>query len=164
MALETNAELLGRVPIFQGLPPAQLELIVESSREVYFDPGTPLLSAGESGGAALLILSGSAMSALPEGQRHLSELLGYGTLLGELAMLAETTFTLTVVARWPIRALALERRTMYAIMEQDPAIARHFAAILTERLCRLAEELREVDSYFAEIETSFESVAAGVHP
>jgi CRP-like cAMP-binding protein len=164
MALETNAELLGRVPIFQGLSPAQLDMIVGSCREVYFDPGTPLLVAGETGRAAFLILSGSALPALPEGQMHLSELLGYGTLLGELAMLVETTFTLTIIARWPVRALALERRTMYAIMESDPAIARHFSAILVERLCQLAEELREVDGYFAEIETSLENAAAWAHP
>ena len=160
MMLETNAELLGRVPIFEGLTPARLDRIVRSSREVYFEPGQALITAGESGRSAFLILGGAAMAAPYGWGQDAGELLGYGTLLGEMAMLAETIFTITVIARRQVRALALDRSVLYALMEEDPAIARHFAGKLVGRLRRLADDLRQVDGRFAAIEVSLEQSLA----
>ena len=162
MALETNAELLGRVPIFQGLQPEQLTAIAGIGREVFFEQGSAVLSAGEHGHAAFLILSGSVAPESFEETLNAPEFLGYGTFLGELAMLVETTFTLNVVARWQVRALALDRQDMQAVMEADPAIAFHFSNKLVERLRLLAGDLRRMDGRFANLELSVEHAISRV--
>ena len=162
MALETNAELLGRVPIFQGLQPEQLTAIAGIGREVFFEQGSAVLSAGEHGHAAFLILSGSVAPESFEDSLNPPEFLGYGTFLGELAMLVETTFTLNVVARWQVRALALHRQDMQGVMEADPAIALHFSNRLVERLRRLAGDLRRMDGRFANLELSVEHAISRV--
>jgi CRP-like cAMP-binding protein len=159
MALETTAQLLGRVPIFQGLTSGQLESIAAIGRDVTFEHGSSVVTAGERGEAAFLILSGSVVAQASDSS-HPPELLGYGTLVGELAMLVETTFTVSVTTRWPVRALALERSAMFEAMEDDPSIAHHFAGKLLERLCALATDLRRVDGKFAIVELSLDQAIA----
>jgi len=152
MALETNAELLGRVPIFQGLSRRQLATIAANGKETFFDAGAAILQADTSGTAAYLLLNGFAV-AEPLNQNELAkEVLGYGALLGELAMLVETTFSVTVWARCQVRALALKRDVLLDIMERDPTIACHLSEKLLQRLLSLAVDLRKVDAQFAELE------------
>jgi CRP-like cAMP-binding protein len=160
MALETNAQLLGRVPIFQGLSPERLAIIADHGREIHLEQGRTLLCRGECGQGAFLILSGSVAVQPSEDSSYPPEVLGHGTFLGELAMLVETTFTVTVMTRWPVQALFLERATMFALMEDDPAIAHHFSEKLLERLRLLATNLRRVDGKFAMLELSLDQAIA----
>jgi CRP/FNR family transcriptional regulator, cyclic AMP receptor protein len=160
MELEANAELLGRVPIFQGLTTGQLNAIANCGREVQFEQGSMMLTRGERGNAAYLILSGSVALQDAEHSPHSPELLGCGTFLGELAMLVETTFTLSMVTRWPARALCLKRAAMFELMEEDPSIAHHFSLKLLERLLTLAIDLRRLDGKFAMIEHSLDQTIA----
>ncbi len=160
MEPETNAELLGRVPIFQGLTTSQLTAIVNCGREFSFEQGSMVLTRGQRGDAAYLILSGSVALQDADQSPHSPELLGCGTFLGELAMLVETTFTLSVITRWPARVLALQRRVMFELMEEDPSIAHHFSLKLLERLLTLAIDLRRLDGKFAMIEHSLDQAIA----
>jgi CRP/FNR family transcriptional regulator, cyclic AMP receptor protein len=160
MALETNAELLGRVPIFQGLRPAQLSTIAQNGREVYFERDMPILKEGEPGTSAYLILGGLALPGAFYLERFAGGILGYGTFLGELAMLTETHFTLTVTAGTSVRALAFDRWTMFEVMEADPAIARHFSNKLIRRLKHLAADLRRLDSGFTTWEYALDQAIA----
>lgn len=160
MQLETNAELLGRVPIFEGLSPEQLTAVAGCGREVQFEQGSMVLTTGEAGHAAYLLLSGSVALQHAEQSAFAPELLGHGTFLGELAMLVETTFTVSVITRWPVQALAIERDVMLALMEDDPSIAWHFSRKLLDRLRNLAMDLRRVDGRFAMIEVSLEAAIA----
>lgn len=163
MALETTAQLLGRLPIFQGLDPARLETVAGLGRDVMFEHGKSVVTMGERGNAAFLILSGSVVVQHADSS-HPPELLGYGTLVGELAMLVETTFTVSVTTRWPVRAIALERAALFATMEADPTIAHHFAGKLLDRLCALASDLRRVDGKFAIVEISLDQAIAQAGP
>jgi CRP/FNR family cyclic AMP-dependent transcriptional regulator len=152
MALETNAELLGRVPIFQGLSQAQLAAIANKARKTYFPEGAAIFKAGEKGDIAYLILTGLAGTD-PHPESGLEpEMLEPGTLVGELAMLVESTHTLSVKAKVRVRALAIPRADLYELMESDPAIAHHFELKLAGRLSVLAADLRRLDAQFASIE------------
>jgi len=153
MEPETTAELLGRVPIFQGLKPNQLTAITAIGQDTYFESGVPMLMAGETGHTAYLILNGFvALDPHYETEFDDDEVLGYGTFLGELAMLVETTFTITVIARWAVRTLAIPREAMSKLMEEDPSIAHHFACKLVERLQRMADAIRRAENQFAVME------------
>jgi CRP/FNR family transcriptional regulator, cyclic AMP receptor protein len=157
MELDETAELLGRVPIFKGLTPPQLNAIARRGVDVFFHSGDAILEAGQRGDTAYLILAGFVG---PEAEYEAwfgDELLGQGTFLGELGMLIETTFTVTVLARWNVCALALRRETMYALMERDPGIAHHFAGKLLERLQTLASDMRRAEGEFAIIENSLDA-------
>ena len=81
-------------------------------------------------------------------------------LIGELAMLVETVYTLEIIAEDRVRALSIERDELFALMESDPSIAHHLSERITERLIFLARDLREVDARFAVLEASLDEVIA----
>jgi CRP/FNR family transcriptional regulator, cyclic AMP receptor protein len=161
MALETNAELLGRVPILEGLSPEQLNAIANKGKKTFFAEGRPIIEAGVKGDTTYLILTGLACVEPEAAAAREAELLEPGTLIGELAMLVETTHSLTVKAKVRVRAMAIARADLYEIMEADPAIAHHFSQKLLERLAALATDLRQMDTRFAMLEFSLAQSMAG---
>ena len=162
MALDKNAELLGCVPLFEGLAPEQLLAIVTKAKKTFFEAGSTIVASGASGQTGYLILSGRAVTQPPEGSALTAETLGRGMLVGEMAMLTETVYTLDVVAEARVRALAISREQLFAVMETDLSIAQHLVDKITERLIFLARDLREVDVRFAMVEASLDDVIASV--
>jgi CRP/FNR family transcriptional regulator, cyclic AMP receptor protein len=162
MTLETNAELLARGSIFQGLSPEQLSAIASSAKKSFFEAGATIVEAEKAGDTAYLILSGEAASRPPKNEGYVSEKLGAGTLIGELAMLVDTVYPVTIMAEGRVRALAIARKGLYEVMEADPSISAHFQEILLGRLTALAHDLHEVDAKFAALEETLDVALAAV--
>ena len=160
MALDTNAALLGRVPLFDGLTQEQLLAIIAKSKKTFFEADEILTRAGEAGDTAHLILSGAAVTQPPEGEEYGPVRLEAGAFAGELAMLVETAYVLTIVAQERVRALAISRKDLLEVMEADPSIAHHFAEKLIDRLAALAHDLRAVDAKFAVLEATLDEAIA----
>lgn len=150
--LEKNIELLEQLPIFQGLSHEQLEAIAACATKAFFQQGEAIVTEGEAGETAYIILTGKAGCPVRDGDESFEEDLWPGTLIGELAMLVETVYPLTVTAKERLRALAIHREAFHEVMERDPAIAHHISDKLLVRLYGLAEQLRTVDEKLAAIE------------
>jgi CRP/FNR family transcriptional regulator, cyclic AMP receptor protein len=150
--LDRKIELLQQVPLFAGLPVSQLEAIAGAGKKRYFEANENLITQGEKGEAAFLILSGKAGCLRSLYNEALVEDLWPGTLVGELGMLVETVHAVTVTASERLRALAIGREAFRAVMEENPAIAKHISDQLVIRLHGLAAQLHEVDNRLAKIE------------
>jgi CRP/FNR family transcriptional regulator, cyclic AMP receptor protein len=162
MALDKNAELLGGVPVFNGLPPEKLSAITAKGRKAFFEAGATIVKRHAKGQTAYLILSGEAMTRPPRGMALKPERLEPGVLVGEMPMLTETVYGLDVLAMERVRALGINRDDLFALMETDPSIAQHLADKITERLIFLARDLREVDLRFAMVEASLDGMIASM--
>ena len=149
MSNESCALLLMRLELFQGLKPHQLTDIVRHADRIQFQEGHKIISEGEAGDAAYLIVEGTVARVAGPGADESVEL-GVGTLIGEMAMLVETTHSSTVVCRGPDRALKITRRMLHEQMRNDPELAEQIVDRLAGRLNRLAQELRKIDSTFAQ--------------
>lgn len=160
MTSKTSVELLRQIQLFADLTEEQLTAIVEKSTKTFFEEGSPIIVSGKPGKAAYLVLSGTAITKPPKSTRIPAEELGVGTLIGEIAALADTRYSLTIVAKERLRALMIERETLHALMEIEPAIAGAISEKLTERLIFLAHDLREVDAKFAMFEASMDEAIA----
>ena len=64
-------------------------------------------------------------------------------------MLVEHDYRATVVARDRVLCLKVTRAAVRAQMLEDPGLARYFEKRIAERLTRVADELREIDSVLA---------------
>ncbi len=157
MSLDTNVELLKQIPIFSGLSDKQLTAIAAVGRKCFFAEGEALIKDGDTGETAYIILSGKAEIKGTPNSGVNDDVLIEGTLVGELAMLVEMTYTATVTALERVRALAIDRKALYGVMEKDPSVAQHFSDKLMKRMLDLADQLREVDAQFAAIEASLET-------
>jgi CRP/FNR family transcriptional regulator, cyclic AMP receptor protein len=159
MAVESNAELLGRVPLLEGLSQEQLTAIANKGKKAFFETRAPIVKEGQPGETAYLILSGRAVSESSD-RKHTPENLEPCAFIGELAMIVETSHSVTVRAEERVRALAINRADLLEVMEADPSIARHFAEKLITRLTAFANDLRGVDAKFAALESSLDETIA----
>jgi len=149
MAGDAILNALARLPLFQGLTPAQIREIGARAQRAIYHPGSVLIEENAEGDAAILIVSGEAARVSgPELSARIEPVLP-GSLIGEAAMLIETTHSSTVVARGQVRALHLMRDELHAQMLEDPSLAEALIHNIAMRLMRMAKELREVDAALA---------------
>ena len=145
MPLASLIEPLRRVALFQGLRPLQISEIARRAERVIFKPGDTIISEGCAGDAAYLIVSGKAVRTTGPGADEAAEALGTGTVVGEMAMLVETTYSSTVICQEPTKTLKITRDGLLAQMGCDLALADHIVDKLSTRLKLLADDLRKID-------------------
>lgn len=145
MAVDTLVRPLLRLEIFQGLRPLQITEIARQAERMVFSPGQMIVHAGTPGDGAYVIVSGVAVCIGRGNTRIAPEPIEPGSLIGELAMLVEHDYAITVVAREPVRALKITREAMHAQMREDAMLAEHISNKITSRLASLAAELRRID-------------------
>ncbi len=149
MASDSILIALARLPLFEGLTPAQLLEIAARAQRAIYHPGSVIVEENTEGDAAILIVSGEAARVSGPELSARSEPVAPGSLVGEAAMLIETTHSSTVVARTQVRALQITRDELHAQMLEDPSIAETLIHNIAVRLMRMAEELRQIDATLA---------------
>lgn len=147
--LETFAARLGDIEIFRGLSQNRLTQIARDAERVVFRPGQPILTRGAPGDAAYILMGGDAIVLDPHATPGDALPLEEGTLLGELSMLIEHAYGVTIVAKSNVRCLKLTRDAMLRLMSEDPDLAEHFVSRITSRLTRVAVEMRRIDQMLA---------------
>ncbi|HEX6002142.1 MAG TPA: cyclic nucleotide-binding domain-containing protein [Hyphomicrobiaceae bacterium] len=140
---------LMRVPIFGGLQQRQIEEIARRAQRSTFEPGETIIELGEQGKAAYLVLQGETRLHVEPSPLASPEPIEPGSLLGELAMLVDHVYGVTVVAATRVECLKLERSTLCDQMCEEPDMADRLAQVIRERLARVASELQEIDGLLA---------------
>ena len=133
--------------LFRGLGRDQVTAIARVGERMLFRPGHTVVRAGVPGDAAFLLLAGDAITMATNEQPSMA--VEPGSLIGELAMLIEHDYAVTVVCRSQVRAISIGRDALEALMLVEPEIADHFVARLSSRLRRVAGELRRIDQMLA---------------
>ncbi|MGF1626408.1 MAG: cation:proton antiporter [Alphaproteobacteria bacterium] len=125
--------LFARVPMLQGLAPAEQRAIRLLLRTRLVAPDEYIVRAGERGTAMYLIASGAVEV------RNLGEpiLLGTGDFFGELSILAPTRRRKSdIVALSYCRLLVLSRRDFRKLVRVNPQLESHIRSIAAEQLGR----------------------------
>lgn len=167
MALDKVVAPLLRQPLFAGLKPLQLTEIARHAERLKFRDGDVITQAGSPADGAYLIVSGEAERQPQSGSFDLAEPVEAGSLIGELGMLMEHNYGVTVVARGRVHCLKLAREAMLEQMREDEALARHFRLLIEGRLTQAAAELRRIVNVltgFSASPASDESPVEGVAP
>jgi CRP/FNR family transcriptional regulator, cyclic AMP receptor protein len=133
---------LAQVPVLQGLSAAQLSEVAHKAERVMFRIGQTIIKAGAAGDGAYLIIVGEAER---RDGADVSVVVN-GSLVGEMAMLIETDYATTVVAKTAIRAIKITRAALYAQMERDPQVAEHFVDKIAARLRAFSAEVRRIEA------------------
>lgn len=147
--MDLFAGYLAVLPLFRGLSPLQIATIARRAERVAYSPGAVIIEENAVAEAAILIIAGNAVRVSGPELASRSEPVAAGSLLGEAAMLVETTYGSTVVARTAVRAVHITRDALQAQMLEDRSLAEQLIQNLARRLTDLAEELRRVDATLA---------------
>lgn len=137
---------LAVLPIFHDLSPLQVATIARRAERVSYTPGAVIIEENGVADAAILVVAGKAVRVSGPELVGGPEPVPLGSLLGEAAMMVETTYGSTVVARTDVRTVHITRDRLLEQMLEDPSVADQLVVNLASRLHRFADVLRSVDA------------------
>jgi CRP/FNR family transcriptional regulator, cyclic AMP receptor protein len=119
MAAEAT-ELLGRVPLFSGLDPRELETISRTVHERTFKAGDTVAEEGQGGVGFFVIKAGEAKVTVGGDEVRR---LGPGDYFGEIALISEGSRTATVTAESELECYGLTPWEFRPLVQTNAGIA-----------------------------------------
>ena len=129
------ADVLGRVPLFAGVPARHVRKIASLGSLARFEAKEPIVNAGDPGEAFYVILSGRAKVRRASG-RAVAEL-GPGAYFGEMALLDGAPRSATIVAETVTACLMLTRKRFAKVLRDQPTVALALLRTLAARVREL---------------------------
>lgn len=126
------ADVLGALPLFEGLSKRQLRGLAKLARVDDYSPGEVIVQAGDSGDSFFVVLEGSAR-VLGKSRRELRP----GDFFGEMALLDGEARSTTITAKGRVRTMKLQRRSFLKALKQEPQISLKIMESLARRVRRL---------------------------
>jgi CRP-like cAMP-binding protein len=136
-------ELLGRVPAFSTLEPADLQRIAELALPRHFEPGEVVFREGDASDTCYVVREGHARAVRTHGDGRTITLatFGPGDIFGELAMFEDERRSATIEAIEPTSVVGVLGPDMRRLMKQHPEIAARLVIALGRRLREMNERL-----------------------
>ena len=148
MSIEEDIAFLERVPSFAMLGRDALRILAIGAESRYVHGGEVLFTAGEPADAGYLVQEGSFILTVDNTDASTAEVtVVRGALLGELALLTETTRPVTATAAEPSTVIRVPRGLFLKMLEGFPDAAlrlRDYIAARTDQATRDMVELRGV--------------------
>jgi CRP/FNR family transcriptional regulator, cyclic AMP receptor protein len=139
LAHEEKIDMLGSMPLFQGVDAEDLGGIADRTVEVDYAGGGVIVREGEIGTGFFVIVSGS-VRVVRDGETVIT--LGRGEFFGELSVLDRRPRIAQVVAAEPTTCLALASWDLEAVIAEQPRVALAMLRVLAERLRDLSDAHR----------------------
>jgi CRP-like cAMP-binding protein len=125
---------LAAFPMFADLPAAELDELAAATSEAEVEAGAKVITVDDYGTAVYFIEEGQA-EALTDGGEA-TQALGPGDAFGEIGAVLTGQRTATVVARTPMRLLALSGPDFERIRARVPELERSLRRLGLERAAR----------------------------
>jgi len=142
---QVKRRLLARVPLFEGLPDAELDALVAAARTRVVQRHEQLFHKGDEGRHVYVIVRGNlkALTTSLQGDDVVFNIQGPGEMLGEIALLAGQRRTATITAIEKSELLMIERRDFIDCLRRNSGVALKLLQVLAERLKRLSEMVED---------------------
>jgi CRP-like cAMP-binding protein len=122
---------LTQIPLFADLTDDERAEVAACMREVTVDAGTTLATEGDNAYELFVIEAGDA--DVQKGGEVVRKL-GPGDVFGEIGLLATGTRTATVVARTPMRLVAMFAREFKQLEDRMPGLAKSLREMMAQRV------------------------------
>jgi CRP-like cAMP-binding protein len=144
MTIEDDIAFFERVPTLGLLGRAALRILAIGAESRYVHIGEVLFSAGDQADSGFVVQEGSfsLTSRLSDGSNAVT--VGPGTLLGELAMLTDTTRPVTATALEPSTVLRIPRGLFLKMLEGYPDAALTLRQQFAERTQQTIDDMNRV--------------------
>src|SRR3954464_7101979 len=143
MTIEDDIAFLERVPALRILGRDALRILAIGAETRYIHEGISLFGEGEDADSAYVVQEGSfdltsAKNGIPP------SIAGPGTMIGEVALLAQTKRMVSAVAREPSSVVRIPRQLFLKMLEGYPDAARRMRDALAIRANQTAAEFARV--------------------
>ncbi len=120
LRLPEPEEILREVTWLKGLSEDNITKIIELSNERTYQPGDMIMEQGDRGDGMILVTQGSVKISI---KGTVVDILGRGSVIGEMAVLAGVPRTADIIADTSVTALWMRSREMNEAMAESPALA-----------------------------------------
>jgi CRP/FNR family cyclic AMP-dependent transcriptional regulator len=128
---DAKLELLGAVPLFAGCSKSELRWVAGITTEEDFEAGAEVIREGELGWDFFVIVEGTA--DVRRKKRKVGTM-GPGDFFGEIALVADSPRTATIVATTDLLALSITDVDFRELVLDQPSIAQKVLRSLGERI------------------------------
>ena len=148
MTIEDDIAFLERIPIFRRLGSGALRIVAIGAESYSVETGQVLFTVGETADGGYIIQRGS-FSLSTERGNEAEVVAGPGTLLGESALLTETSRPATARAREDSRVLRLSRSMFLRVLDGYPDAALRLREHIASRADQWARDIENVRAALA---------------
>lgn len=151
MALDDDVRVLSRVGLFEGFTPEQLRLLAFGAETTPLPAERKLYREDDEADSAYVVVAGRiVLYREADGARVPIGFAETGSILGELALIADTRRLTSASAAVDSEILRLNRRMFHRILEEYPDIAVQLHQRITDELQTLIKSIEQVAPRFAE--------------
>ena len=155
MDLQTEAEMLHKVPMFSKLELSKLQLLAFTSELCTFDGGEVLFEAGDAADSAYVIMEGEVEIVVETGAGPVVEgVLGPNELFGELGVLTNSPRSATIRAKDGLIALRISDEMFLKLLAENPAAALDVMRQLSDKLVRAQSQFIDLQKRLRERESA----------
>jgi CRP-like cAMP-binding protein len=133
MTIEDDIAFFERVPTLGLLGRDALRILAIGAESRYVHGGEKLFGAGDEADAGYVIQEGSFNLTTGDAEEAEPMVVGRGALIGELALITETTRPATATAREPSTVLRIPRGLFLKMLDGYPSAAAKLRDILATR-------------------------------
>jgi CRP-like cAMP-binding protein len=144
MTIEDDIAFFERVPTLGQLGRDALRILAIGAESRYVHDGEVLFAAGDDADAGYVIQEGSFSLSTGHAEETEPLVVGRGALIGELALLTETTRPATATAREPSTVLRIPRALFLKMLDGYPSAAEKLRDILATRSNQSAADIYAV--------------------
>jgi CRP-like cAMP-binding protein len=144
MTIEDDIAFFERVPTLGLLGRDALRILAIGAESRYVHGGEKLFGVGEEADAGYVIQEGSFSLSTGGAEESEPLVVGRGALIGELALITETTRPATATAREPSTVLRIPRGLFLKMLDGYPSAAEKLRDILATRSNQSAADIYAV--------------------
>ncbi|MBZ0216699.1 MAG: cyclic nucleotide-binding domain-containing protein [Fimbriimonadaceae bacterium] len=149
MSLDRDVQLLKKVALFDVLDVEQLKLLAFNAELRRFRAGEILFEEGDPAAAAFVIIDGEVSLTRSEASPSADiRYFGPGTILGEMAMIANSNRPATARAETHGEMFVIPRRLFHRILDEFPDTAARLQKKIAARLRLVVGDLATVRPLF----------------
>ena len=149
MALDDDIRVLSGVGLFSELTAEQLRLLAFGAESTRFAAGQPIYVQDAPADCAYIVVSGAvSLHREEDGKTSAPVRMGPGSIMGEMALIAETTRPSHAVAETDTVLLRLNRSMFRRILEEYPDTAIELHRRMSEDLRAFLERIERLAPRF----------------
>lgn len=130
------SEILGRMPLFEGLDDEQRRAFLSRARRRSLNPGQTLFLQGDKANGLFVVLTGrvKVFKTSPRGREQTLMIMTEGDPIGEVAVLSGEAYPAGSEALEAAEVLYIPRQAFLDLVKQDPEVAMRLLGALSARL------------------------------
>ncbi|MER9015063.1 cyclic nucleotide-binding domain-containing protein [Mesorhizobium sp. M0898] len=150
MALDDDIRILSTVRLFEGFTQEQLRLLAFGAETTMLKADHKLYREDDEADSAYIVVSGRiVLYREHDGERIPIGTVGPGTILSELALIADTNRLTSASAEIDSEVLRLSRKMFRRILEEYPELAVHLHQRILEDFQAMIRRIEELGPRFA---------------